>query len=133
MNINESRPITLKDLIRKHARSYKYAGRGLIAIFFQQLNFRLELVATVIVVLAGLFFKITSLEWIIIIFSISLVLIAEALNSAIEAVCDAVVKEYNKEIRYAKDIGAGGVLLASIAAAIIGIIIFLPYLVSVVK
>lgn len=123
----------LKDLIRKHVRSYKFALRGLAAIFLQQLNFRLELLISVVVIATGVILRINSIEWIVIVFAISLVLIAEALNSAVEAICDAVSRDFHKEIRHAKDIAAGSVLLAAIAAIIVGVIIFLPYIINGLK
>lgn len=133
MNEKDYPKLTIKDLIRLHARSYKFALRGLIAIFLQQLNFRLELLISVLVITTGIIVKINSIEWIVIVFAISLVLIAEALNSAVEAICDAVSRDFHKEIRHAKDIAAGSVLLASIAAVIVGIIIFLPYIINGLK
>lgn len=125
--------VTLKDLIRTHARSYKFAIRGLFSIFLQQLNFRLELLISLIVIATGIILRINAIEWIVIVFAISLVLIAEALNSAIEAICDVVSRDFHKEIRHAKDIAAGSVLLAAIAAVIVGVIIFLPYIINGLK
>ncbi len=118
----------LKDLVRIHVRSYKWAVRGLFSIFLQQLNFKIQLFVSVLVIAAALFFQITRIEWIIIIFVIFMVLISEAINSAVEAVSDAVSKDQHQDIRYAKDVGAGATLLAAIASVIIGLIIFLPYI-----
>lgn len=117
-------------LLRKHLRSYKYALRGLGSILLGQLNFQIEFFIAIIVIIAGIFFELSTVEWIIIAFSIAIVLIAEGLNSAIEALSDAIVKDYNNEIRYAKDIGAGAVLLSTILAAFVGIIIFWPHLLN---
>jgi diacylglycerol kinase len=121
---------SFNNLLRKHLRSYKYALRGLVLIFATQLNFRLEFVAAIGVVIAGVVFQIDTIEWIIIAFCIAIVLIAEGLNSAIEALSDAIVKEYSEDIRYAKDIGAGAVLLSTIVAAFVGLVIFAPYVVE---
>lgn len=117
-----------KHLIRTHVRSYKWAFRGLFSIFLQQFNFQIELLISIIVIIAGLYFQISKDEGIIVIFCIFLVLIAEALNSAIEAISDAVDQDKHQDIKYAKDVGAGAVMLAVIASGIVGILIFLPYL-----
>lgn len=119
---------SFNNLLRKHLRSYKYALRGLVSIFASQLNFQLEFFAAIGVIIAGVVFQIETIEWIIIAFCIAFVLIAEGLNSAIEALSDAIIKEYNEDIRYAKDIGAGAVLLSTIVAAFVGFVIFAPYI-----
>ena len=69
-------------------------------------------------------------EWIIITLCIGLVLAAEAVNSAIEALADRVSAEYDEAIKRTKDLAAGAVLLLAIASAIVGLIIFLPKLIA---
>ena len=81
---------------------------------------------TVLVIIAGLLFHISTFEWIAVFFAIGLVLAAEAINSAIERLSDVVQPEKDDRIRDVKDISAGAVLVCAITAAIIGIIIFLP-------
>lgn len=117
-----------KHLVRTHVRSYRWASRGLVSIFLQQLNFKIELFASLVVVSAGLYFDITETEWLVVTFVIFIVLVTETMNSAIEAIADTVEKSKHQDIRYAKDVGAGAVLLAAIGAAIIGLLIFLPYI-----
>jgi len=112
----------------KHINSYKFALVGIREIFLNHLNFRIEVAAAIVVTIFGILFKLNSIEWIIIIFTISFVLITESLNTAIETACDAIDQNYNKYIKYAKDISAGAVLISSIASVIIGLIIFIPHL-----
>lgn len=83
---------------------------------------------TVLVIIAGLLFHISTVEWIAVIFAIGLVLTAEAINSAIERLSDVVQPEKDDRIRDVKDICAGAVLICAITATIIGSIIFLPKL-----
>ena len=83
---------------------------------------------TVLVIIAGLLFRISTAEWIAVIFAIGLVLAAEAVNSAIERLSDVIQPEKDERIRDVKDISAGAVLICAITAAIIGIIVFLPKL-----
>ena len=91
------------------------------------MNFQIELFIGIGAVIAGLFFGISATEWMILCFTIMLVLISEAFNSSVEAMCDALSKEYNENIRYAKDVAAGAVLLSAILSIIIGTTIFVPY------
>ena len=82
--------------------------------------------ATVLVITAGFIFKISLTEWALVAFAIGLVFAAEILNSALERVCDIVQPEQDKRIGDIKDLCAAGVLLCALAAAAIGLIIFLP-------
>ena len=74
------------------------------------------------------FFGLSSMEWIVICLCIGLVLSAEAVNSAIEALADRVSPAYDEAIKRTKDLAAGAVLLLAIASAVVGLIIFLPKL-----
>lgn len=123
----------LRYVVKKHLQSEKYAWQGLYEIILRQLNFKIELILAVMVMLLGLFFHITVTEWIIVGFAIALVLISEAFNSVIEAMCDAISKDYSENLRYAKDVAAGAVLLAALLAVAVGIIIFLPYTVQLFR
>jgi len=60
--------------------------------------------------------------------AIALVLVVEALNTAVEQACNAITRNYNPAIKAAKDVAAGAVLIAAITAAIIGASVFIPYL-----
>lgn len=80
------------------------------------------------VVILGFVFGITATEWCVVALCCGGVLMAEAMNSAIEAIADLVSPEFHPLIKKAKDVGAAGVLMMAIAAATAGLIIFLPYL-----
>ena len=77
----------------------------------------------------GIGLKISTTEWIAVTGCIGLVLMAEGFNSSIEALCDKVSPEMDPLIGHSKDLAAGAVLIAAIAAAVIGMIIFLPKLI----
>jgi diacylglycerol kinase len=79
-----------------------------------------------LVLLAGIYFSITLLEWIFIIFAAGMVFAAEAFNTAIEIDMNLTSPEYHPHARDTKDVAAGAVLITAIIAAVIGIIIFLP-------
>lgn len=91
-------------------------------------NARIHLCAAILAICAGFFFGITSEEWIAVIFAIGFVFSAEAVNSAVEYIADAYTTEPHELIGKAKDLAAGAVLLAATAAALIGGVIFIPYI-----
>jgi diacylglycerol kinase len=81
-------------------------------------------------VLAGVYFRLSAEEWRWIILAIALVWVAEALNTAVERLGDAITLERNEYLRFAKDIAGGAVLVAAITSALIGLTIFVPHLFS---
>jgi len=111
-------------------RSFKYAFNGIVVLLHSQHNARIHALATVISCAAGLYLGITKTEWCFVIFAICIVWIAEALNTALEFMCDEMSPDYNKIIGEAKDVAAAAVLIASIGAAVIGLIIFMPYVIK---
>lgn len=115
--------------LRKRLRSFGYAFHGIRLLITQEANAWIHCFAAVCVVVAGFFFGISVSEWIAVIFAISMVLAAEAVNSAVEALADRVTQEYDEAIKRTKDLASGAVLILAIAAAIIGCIIFIPKIV----
>ena len=75
---------------------------------------------------AGFYFEISNIEWILQLFAIAMVLGIEGLNTAVEKLSDYIQPKFDPKIGLIKDISAGAVMLVSIAAAIIGFIIYLP-------
>ncbi|GBU07596.1 diacylglycerol kinase [Bacteroidales bacterium] len=114
-------------------KSFALAFEGLKVLTLGERNFRFHLLAAALVFLAAFFFEIQTYEWLVLLLTVALVLCAEAANTCIEHVCDFICPERNYKIKIIKDIAAGMVLLASIFAAIIGVIIFGPYLVGLFK
>ncbi|NMC40286.1 MAG: diacylglycerol kinase family protein [Bacteroidales bacterium] len=114
-------------IFRKLAGSFRNAFRGICTISGSQINFRIHLLILAMVIAGGIVFKISAGEWIAVIISSGLVLTAECLNTALEFLGDSVTKDENPYIRKAKDVAAAGVLLAAIAAAIVGLVVFFPY------
>ena len=114
--------------MKKILRSFGYAFKGLAYATKTQLNFRVHLVAAVIAVAMGYALHISVNDWQWIILSITLVLVAELFNTAIEALTDLVSPEYNELAGHVKDVSAGAVTIAAVFALIMGLIIFLPKL-----
>lgn len=114
-------------------KSQGHARNGLKLIFRNERNFRIDLIMAFVVVLAGIAFEISYTDWIALSLVISMVFVAETINSAIEALCDTVSLDYKVNIKYAKDVSAGAVLVTALVSVITGLIIFMPYLIAGVK
>ncbi len=113
--------------MKRHFRSYRYAWKGLYEIVTTELNFQILLFFSLLAVMMGLFFRLNSIEWLVLAFTLTLLLVSEAFNKSIETTCDAICVEYRDQIKYAKDVAAGAVLLATLLAIIVVLIIFVPY------
>ena len=118
--------------LKKRLRSFKYAFQGIGYLLRNEHNAWIHLFITVCVIAAGFLLRVSPNEWIAIIFAIGMVFAAEAFNTAIEALSDVISSDYKRLIRRAKDVAAGGVLLAAIAAVSIGLIIFIPKLIALI-
>ena len=112
----------------KLKKSFLNAAHGIAFLFKSQPNARIELTITVLVLLSGIFFKISAAEWCIILLCIALVIGFEGINTALEVLADKLHPGVNKEIGLAKDVAAGAVLITALVAAIVGFIIFAPRL-----
>ncbi|MBU0618685.1 diacylglycerol kinase family protein [Patescibacteria group bacterium] len=119
--------------MKKHGISFKHAFNGLLVAFKEQPNLKIHLSFAVLVIALGYFLPVSYLEWMILIFSISLVLIAEMMNTTVEAVTDLLTEKWHLKAEIAKDVGAGMVLLSAFFASIVGLIIFVPKIVQVLK
>jgi len=115
---------------RKRLQSFGYAFNGIRLLTKGEHNAWIHCFVTICVIIAGIFFKLSGTEWIAIVIVIGMVLAAEAINSAIEVLSDYVSPNYNQAIKRVKDLSAGAVLLTAIAAAITGLIIFIPKLIG---
>lgn len=117
--------------ISKRVKSFKHAFNGLFILIQEEHNSRIHLLAMLIAIILGFIFEIQSFEWFGVILSIGLVIAMEAINSAIENLADFCTEEKHELIKKTKDLAAAGVLWSSIAALIIGLIIFVPRFVEI--
>lgn len=111
--------------------SFRYAFAGLWVLLKTQHNARIHAGATLLVIAAGLFFRIPRLDWCWLIIAILSVWVAEAFNTALEFLADALHPEQNPLIGKAKDAAAGAVLLAAIGAVLIGWLVLGPRVVAI--
>ena len=116
--------------LKKRLKSFKFAFNGIKLLITREHIAWIHCFAAVCVIIAGYVFGISAKEWIAVVFAIGTVLAAEAVNSSIEAIADLVSPGYNEAIKRTKDLAAGAVLILAIAAAIVGLIIFVPKIIE---
>ena len=113
----------------KRAKSFTHAGRGMYIFIKTTHNAWIHLVILAVAVLLGYYFGITNTEWMFLVLAGGFVLVTEAINTAIEIDIDLTSPEYHPYAKDTKDVAAGAVLIAAVTAAIIGVFIFIPYIV----
>lgn len=110
--------------------SFRFAFKGIVELVRHEHNAWIHLAATAAVIALGCLVSVSRTEWALLVFAISLVWLAEGMNTAIELLADAITEDRHPLIGRVKDIAAGAVLLSAIGAAIIGCLVFLPYLMN---
>jgi undecaprenol kinase len=118
----ERRGINAKSLMNV----IKYSLNGVKSYAEDGKSFIIYIFCSFLEIFLGFVFGVNGLEWILIIVILGIILAVELLNTAIEAACDAITKEYNPFIKIAKDCGSGATFIIFIVAVILNIIIFLP-------
>lgn len=124
--------LTFVQSFQKLIRSFGYAFNGIKHATLTELNFRIHLVATLLTVLAGYALHINYNEWLWVGLCITLVLVTELLNTAIERLTDLVSPTYHPIAGHVKDIAAGAVTIMTFFALITGGVIFLPKLINLI-
>lgn len=115
-----------KSFLINRIHSVKYAVRGAILLIRTEASIKVQVFIGILMTAAGFFFEISSTEWTIQILAIALVLGVEGMNTAIEKMADFVQPDHDPRIGFIKDVSAGAVMLVSIAACIVGLIIYGP-------
>jgi diacylglycerol kinase (ATP) len=111
-------------------QSFGHAFRGVGRLLVTQHNAWIHAVATAAVFTLALWLGLGWSEWVVLLVAVAMVWVAEAFNTAIEHLCDRVSPEYDPLVREAKDVAAGGVLIAAAVAALIGILVLGPPLLA---
>ncbi len=107
-------------------RSFRYAFAGIGYVLRTQRNARVHLTIIVLVIAAGFFFRVSAVEWAILALAMGMVFSAEMINTVAELAVDLLTQHYHPMAKVAKDVGAGAVLVAAIAAVAVGVAIFGP-------
>lgn len=113
---------------RPLARAFRDAFRGIIYTFRSQRNARVHLGIASLVVGLGVWLGLGFLEWAVLALTIGVVVAVEMVNTALEALSDAVCPGHHPLVGIAKDVAAGAVLVAAVAAVVVGLLIFVPRL-----
>ncbi|MFH0857790.1 MAG: diacylglycerol kinase family protein [Candidatus Magasanikbacteria bacterium] len=107
-----------------------YALKGIRYVWKNEMNFRIQSIVGVLVIVLGSYFQLSRTEWLFIVTLIFAVLSCELLNSAFEKIIDIVKPRLHHQVELVKDISAGMVLLVSFCAFIMGVYIFYPYIIE---
>jgi diacylglycerol kinase (ATP) len=115
--------------IRTRLISFRYAFKGIWHVIKQEHNAWIQLIAAIIAIVLGFVFHINKTEWIAVIFCIGFVISAEITNTSIEKFTDRASPQESIKAGMIKDIAAGAVLVAALTALVVGLLVFLPYLI----
>ena len=107
---------------------FKVAFLGIKVAFKEEKNLQFDFIMAMMVTGCGFLFHVSKIEWLFLIFAMSQVIIAEMTNTVIENIVDFICPEYNLQAKKIKDLACGMVLSACIFSAIIGLLIFVPYI-----
>lgn len=114
--------------ISQFIKSLKYALRGLYIVWREEQSFRVQIFVALLIFILALVLKVKNYELLVLVLISAFVLVLEVLNSILERIVDAMRPRINIFVEAIKDMMAAAVLLSSLAAVIIGIIIFAPYI-----
>lgn len=109
------------------SRSFFNAFRGLVWVFRYERNARIHLVAAVAVLAVGLWLRLSAWEVVAVVMAVLVVFLGEIFNTAIEKILDMIEPHHNPKVGRIKDMAAGAVLVAAVAAVVIGGLIFWPH------
>ncbi|WDF67467.1 diacylglycerol kinase family protein [Sphingobacterium oryzagri] len=112
--------------INARLASFSFALDGIVTLFKEEANAKIHLTCAILVIIAGFLLQVSTAEWMVLIFAMAFVIALELVNTALEKLCDLVHPEKHNQIKKIKDMAAGAVLLAAIAAALLACFIFLP-------
>ena len=114
--------------ITRFIKSFGYSVEGLKYAYKFEQSMMIHVIATICVLGANILFQVTGIEWLITLLAIGMVLSAELINTAIEAVVDLVTLEIHPLAKIAKDCGSAATFVLAVMAAAIGCVIYIPYI-----
>jgi diacylglycerol kinase (ATP) len=127
---SDAPPVAPRVQVRRVARSFGFAVEGVLTIVRTQPNFWVHLFAGCLAAALGIVLRLSPAELALIVLTIALVLVAESINTVVETICDLVSPGYHPLVKRAKDVSAGAVLIAAVAALGVAVLLFGPRLAS---
>jgi diacylglycerol kinase (ATP) len=115
------------------AKSFAHAGRGIKVFVASTHNAWIHIAVSVLVIVLGVYLGITRPDWILLIFAMGFVLVSEAFNTALEIDIDLTSPEYHPYAKDVKDVAAGAVLISAMTAALVGLLVFAPKVLEIIK
>lgn len=115
---------------KRFIKSFGYSIDGLKYAYKYEQSMLIHVIATIAVITVNLLLKVTGIEWLITLLAIGMVLSAELINTAIEAVVDLVTLEIHPLAKIAKDCGSSATFVLALMAAAIGLVVYIPYLIK---
>ena len=119
--------------IKRFIKSFKYALTGINYAFQNDQNLIIHLIIATLVIAASIMFRVTPYEMGILGLTMLMVITTEMVNTALEKMVDLITKEHRIEAMIAKDVASGMVLIAALGSVIIGLLIFVPHILDLIK
>lgn len=117
----------------RFVKSFGYSIEGLKYAYKYEQSMFVHVIFTVLVIAVNLFFKVDKVTWLLSLIAIGVVLAAELINTAIEAVVDLVTLEIHPLAKIAKDCGSAATFVLACMAAALGFIVYVPYIIDFIK
>ncbi len=109
--------------------SFGYAIEGVVHAYRENRNIRIHTIIAIIIFAIGAYFNISRTEYLIVLLTVVLVMSSEMINTSIEEMTNLITTEHRAEAKIAKDVAAGMVLVTSVSAVVVGLVVFLPYII----
>lgn len=119
-------------MLRQHTISFKHAFDGLVWALKTQPNYRIHIFLSFLAVIGAVAFKVTYMEFLLIIALITIGLVIETLNTGLEQTTDAIDRKIREDIKIAKDVAAAAMLIYAIGSFIIACFIFIPRIITLI-
>lgn len=117
---------------KRFIKSFGYSIEGLKYAYKYEQSMLIHVIATICVIAVNILFQVTGMEWLITIVAIGMVLSSELINTSIEAVVDLITLEVHPLAKIAKDCSSAATFVLAVMAAIIGCVIYIPYIVNLI-
>lgn len=124
--------IKKRGLIR-FKNSIKNSVNGLIYAYLNEQSLTLHAILTIVVLVSGFYFNISKMQWAILVIVMTIIIVTELLNTAIEATVDLVTNEYHELAKIAKDCASAAAFVASILAISLYLYVFLPKIIQLIS